>query len=160
MVTGELGPKPLVNYYRNAKHVHSFKAPVTKGVLTLAISPDGGRAVAVGMDDEHWIAILDLEKGTVLAKSKGSRKVILKAGWINNNEFVTIGIRHYKYWTFSGEKLKGSDGQNPAYFVSLAIGSDGTVLTGASHGTIYSWRGKTGKLATTLKKPFVPIDDK
>jgi WD40 repeat protein len=68
VVTGELGPKPLVNYYRNAKLVHTFKAPVTKGVLALAISPDGSRAVAAGMDDDHYVAVLDLKNGNVLAK--------------------------------------------------------------------------------------------
>ena len=60
VVTGELGPKPLVNYYRKGQLVHSFKAPVTKGVLALSISPDGTRAVAAGMDDDHEVALMDL----------------------------------------------------------------------------------------------------
>lgn len=68
VVTGELGPKPLVNYYRNAKLINSFKAPVTKGILALAISPDGTKAIAIGMDDYHEIALLDLEQGTRLVK--------------------------------------------------------------------------------------------
>lgn len=82
VITGELGPKPLVNFYKNAELVKSFKAPVTKGVLALSISPDGGKAIAVGMDNDHYLALLDLEKGTVICTAKGGKKVILKVGWI------------------------------------------------------------------------------
>lgn len=64
-----------------------------------------------------------------------------------------MGIRHYKYWTIDGSKIIGKDGNEPANFVSLAITSDKTALTGASGGTIYAWKGKSGKLVTTLKKP-------
>lgn len=124
--------------------------------MALAISPDGTKAVAAGMDDDHYVAVLDLKSGNLLAQQKGGKKVIMKLGWISNDQFVSVGIRHFKYWTFDSGKLKGKDGNNPVYFVSLAIGSDKTVLTGASHGTIYSWKGNSGRLAVTLKKPFVP----
>lgn len=152
VVTGELGPKPLVNYYKNAKLVWSFKAPVTKGVLALSISPDGTKAIAVGMDNEHYLALLDLERGTVIASAKGGRKVILKVGWIGDDEFVTVGIRHFKHWTIKGNKMSGRDGTDPANLVSLAI-KDGKILTGASQGAIYSWTKNSGKLAKTLRKP-------
>lgn len=157
VITGEVGPKPLVNYYRHAKLVRTFKAPVTKGVLTLAISPDGTKAIAAGMDDNHEIALLDLEQGTRLAKEKGGRKIILKVGWVSNDEFVTVGIRHFKHWTISGNRIKSRDGNDPGNLVSLAIG-DGKVLTGASRGEIYSWKGNSGKVAVTLRKP--PKKDK
>lgn len=85
VVTGELGPKPLVNYYRSGKLVHTFKAPVTKGVMALAISPDGTKAVAAGMDDDHYVAVLDLKSGNLLAQQKGGKKVIMKLGWISND---------------------------------------------------------------------------
>jgi hypothetical protein len=49
-----------VNYYRDGKHILTFKGPVTKGVLAVAISPDGKRGVCVGMDEDHVIALLDL----------------------------------------------------------------------------------------------------
>jgi hypothetical protein len=87
-----------------------------------------------------------------LAKEKGGRKVILKVGWVSNEEFVTVGIRHFKHWTISGNRIKGRDGNSPGNLVSLAIG-EGKVLTGASHGEIYSWKGNSGKVAVTLIKP-------
>jgi hypothetical protein len=60
VLTGELGPKPLVCLYENGKFTHNFKSPVTKGVIALSISPDGSRGVCVGMDEDHYVAILDL----------------------------------------------------------------------------------------------------
>ena len=53
-------------------------------MLALAISPDGSKAVAAGMDDDHYIAVLDLKKGTVISKQKGGKKVILKVGWLSD----------------------------------------------------------------------------
>ena len=149
-----MGPKPLVNYYRKGSLVASFKAPVTKGVLAASISPDGTKAVVAGMDDDHEVALLDLEKERVIKKNKGSKKVIMKLGWISDSEFVSVGIRHFKHWTIDKGNFKGKDGKSPVYFVSLAI-ADQKILTGASHGEIYSWRGNTGTKAITLHKPFV-----
>jgi hypothetical protein len=51
------------------------------------------------MDDDHLVTLLDLKKGNVLASKKGGKKVILKLGWVNDDEFVSIGIKHFKYWT-------------------------------------------------------------
>ena len=66
---------------------------------------------------------------------------------------MSVGIRHFRHWTLSKGNLKGQDGKSPVYFVSLAIKGK-TILTGASKGDIYSWRGNTGSKVITLKKPF------
>ena len=84
-----------------------FHAPVKKGVLAVAISPDGRRAACAGLDDDHHVAVLDLKTGKVLACEKGTKKVITKIVWTSNNNFVTVGICHYKYWTFDN-KLSGN----------------------------------------------------
>lgn len=104
------------------------------------------------MDDDHYIAVLDLNNGKSLRKKKGGKKVILKAGWTSDENFVTVGIRHFKYWSFTGKGWKGKDGNKPDNLVSLAIEND-LVLTGASQGKIYSWEGSSGSLKTTLVKP-------
>jgi len=68
-------------------------------VLSVAISPDGKRGVCVGMDDDHEVALLDLTEKKVLSKKKGGKKVILKLGWVNDNQFVSVGINHFRIWT-------------------------------------------------------------
>lgn len=74
-----------MNLYVNGKLNYEFKAPIMKGVLAVAISPDGSLAACAGMDDDHCVALLDLRKMRVLTVQKGGKKVILKLGWINNN---------------------------------------------------------------------------
>lgn len=118
VITGELGPKPFVCLFRDAKLVRTFIAPVKKGVLALAFNPDGKRAACAGMDDDHEIAILDLDKGTVVAKTKGTKKVITKILWTSLSNFVTVGICHYKFWTFDG-KLSGKESPKRYNFVSV-----------------------------------------
>lgn len=100
VVTGELGPKPVVCLFKNGKLTYTYAAPVKKGVLALAISPDGRRAACAGMDEDHTVAILDLDNGKILAVSKGTRKVITKIVWTGQSSFVTVGISHFKTWTF------------------------------------------------------------
>jgi hypothetical protein len=65
----------------------------------VSLSPDGSRAVCVGMDENHEVCVIDLKKKSVIGKQKGGKKVILKAKWVTNSEFITIGINHYRYWT-------------------------------------------------------------
>jgi len=59
-------------------------APVKKGVLAVAISPNGNYGVCAGMDDDHQISVLDLKQRKVIATKKGGKKVILKLGWISD----------------------------------------------------------------------------
>lgn len=84
VITGELGPKPLVCLFRNGKLDKTFSAPVKKGVLAIAISTDGTQAACAGMDDEHHVSVLDLESGKIMATVRGTRKVITKIIWLSS----------------------------------------------------------------------------
>lgn len=70
---------------KDGKVKQRFRAPVTKGVLAVAISPNGERAVCAGMDDDHHVALLKLDQEKPLAKAKGGKKVILKIGWVSDS---------------------------------------------------------------------------
>lgn len=132
----------MVCLFKDAKLVKTFIAPVRKGVLAIAFSPDGRRAACAGMDDDHEIAVLDLEKGTVIAKTKGTKKVITKILWTSPSNFVTVGICHYKFWNFDGGKLSGKESPKRYNFVSVAYDEDTKrIFTGASKGTIIVWTG-------------------
>jgi microtubule-associated protein-like 6 len=107
VITGEIGPKPLVCLFKNQKLLKTFAAPVKKGVLAVAISPDGKKAACAGMDDDHCVAVLELDTGKLLTMVKGTKKVITKIVWISNSQFVSIGISHYKLWTLDKNNLTG-----------------------------------------------------
>lgn len=93
--------------FKDGKLVHTFVAPVKKGVMTVAFSPDGKKAACAGMDDDHHVALLDLANKAVLNVVKGTRKVITKIIWNSNNTFASIGVCHYKLWTVSDKNLTG-----------------------------------------------------
>jgi WD40 repeat protein len=66
--------------------------------------------------------------------------------WISTNEFVTIGIKHYKKWdVLDGKSLKGSNGQfgkNCNILCSLAFDEDSkNIYAGASDGSLQIWKG-------------------
>ena len=37
------------------------------------------------MDEDHHVSVLDLEKGTIIATMKGTKKVITKIIWVSNS---------------------------------------------------------------------------
>ena len=118
--------------------------------MAIAISPDGRKAACAGMDDDHHVSVLDLESGKVITTVKGSKKIIMKIVWTNDNEFVTAGIKLFKYWTLSGRGLTGNEGKDKGYYVSIACDRDsGIVYTGESKGMVRMWR------QTSSSKPII-----
>lgn len=142
MLTGELGAKPLVVLSQDGVSKCQWRNAVTKGVLCCSISPSAKKAVCVGMDDDHIVAVIDLsESSKVLAKEKGGKEIILKCEWVDENTFVTAGIKHYKLWSFDGGRLKQQKGSGRLLnFVSLAVGN-GMILTGGEANSLVSWKG-------------------
>ena len=79
VLTGQLGAKPLVILSQKGKKKNEWRNAVTKGVLCLAISPSGDKAVCVGMDDDHTVAVINLStSNSVITKGKGGKEIILK----------------------------------------------------------------------------------
>ena len=67
------------------KRLATWVGVLSKGCGNLAFSPDGTKLAAVGLDDKHHVAVLDVKravkkkskgKGNVLGKSKGFEKGI------------------------------------------------------------------------------------
>lgn len=65
----------------------------------------------------------------------------------NNNEFVTIGLKHFKLWTLNGRSLtsaKGIFGSIPIEsLICLTYAFDNkTLFTGDSKGNMIIWNGR------------------
>ena len=52
---------------------------------------------------------MDLESGKILASAKGTKKVITKIVWTSNVSFVTVGISHFKTWSFDKNLTPGKE---------------------------------------------------
>ncbi len=90
------------------------------------------------MDDDHHVAVIDINSKKII-KAKGGKKVILNLQWVNNHEFVTIGVKHYMYWTCQGNKLSRRDSRARDTYVSIATDGD-IILTGGSKGSLTHWK--------------------
>lgn len=114
-----------------------------KGVSAVAVNKN--YLVASGLDDNHYVFVFDIEKGTLLASEKGGREVIISLAWVDDDTFVSIGPKHYKSWNFGGKSVKGKTGQfgkNCNLLCSLAV-KDGKIYTGASNGAVNIWSGSS-----------------
>ena len=96
--TGEIGRHPNIFVWDTSSmmQIANFKAPLERGIAALAFSPSGKILAAVGMEDDHNIALYNLQVNAVICSVKGDREVIINLGFISETEFVTVGIKHYK----------------------------------------------------------------
>ena len=121
--------------------IAKFNAPLEKGIGALAFSPSGQSLLAIAMDDDHSLALYNLETNSLIISTKGDREKIIDVAFISEKEFVTTGIKHFKIWTLNGLKLTGKRGQfgkNDNILLSLTIIQD-KIYTGTSAGTIVEW---------------------
>lgn len=48
--------------------------------------------------------------GCLLFKERGGQDMILDIKWKNDFEFVSVGIKHIKFWTYSNTGIKSKNG--------------------------------------------------
>ena len=74
VATGELGKTPLVQVWdaKTMKRLATWKGMLNNGIAALAFSPNGHLLVAVGCDQKHHVAVLDVRKKV---KSGGKGKL-------------------------------------------------------------------------------------
>lgn len=144
IATGEVGAKPSIYVWnKTGTQVRHFKGTIQKGIQALAFSESGRYLAAVGKDMNHTLAIMDLETGATVSSQKGDSARILGLCWINDIQLVTVGIRHYKFWTRKGRMMKekrGLFGKRENRLGCVAANSEGVVFTGTVSGALHAWK--------------------
>ena len=83
----------------------------------------------------------------LIATSTVDKARVTDMAFKNDNEFVTIGLKHIKFWTFKGRNLTSQKG----IFGSVTIDSlicmafafkNQTLFTGDSKGNLIMWTGR------------------
>ncbi|CAD8200325.1 unnamed protein product [Paramecium octaurelia] len=148
VATGELGAKPNIFVWNaETKEVKcQFKAPLQKGIIAMAFTPNGKRLVAGAVDVDHSLAVFDVSgKGAVLWSDKSGPDVIVDLRWNTDDAFVTVGVKHYKCWKYDNGKCQGKKGQfgkgASNNLSGIAINGNDT-LCGAADGCIQVWKGE------------------
>jgi microtubule-associated protein-like 6 len=79
-------------------------------IAWLKFSPNGKKLLTVGNDDDHSVAIYDWARGKLVGTSKVDKEKVTCAVWKNENEFVTCGLKHIKFWVQKGTNLISKNG--------------------------------------------------
>lgn len=125
---------------------------IQKGIATVSLSPDGSRVAAVGLDDDHTVLVIDVEKQTQIVHERGDSARIADINWNStagadcNNEFVTVGYRHITFWKVSEASVTRTKGAltrrgKQQNFLSIAFTPEYTVVASES-GELYFFDGQ------------------
>ncbi|XP_069464337.1 echinoderm microtubule-associated protein-like 6 isoform X1 [Ambystoma mexicanum] len=121
----------------------------TKGVGHVNFSATGKLLASVGVDAEHTITVWRWQEGAKVA-SKGGHKeriFIVEFRPDSDSQFVSVGVKHIKFWTLAGSALlyrKGVvgsvDDAKMQTMLSVAFGANSLTFTGAINGDVYVWK--------------------
>lgn len=141
--TGQIGPKPAIHIWdmNTMQSVAVLKQGVIKGIESLSFSPSGNKLVAVCIDDNHMTVGFEVSKQEMIFCEKGDTAKILDSIWLNETNFVTVGVSHYKYWTLGDKGVsssKGVFGKASKTLVCVAK-LNGSVLCGSALGELQVW---------------------
>ncbi|CDQ96815.1 unnamed protein product [Oncorhynchus mykiss] len=121
----------------------------TKGVGYVNFSATGKLLLSVGVEPEHTITVWRWQEGAKVTSKGGhpDRIFVVEFRPDSDSQFVSVGIKHIKFWTLAGGSLmykKGvvgsvEDGRMQT-MLSVAFGANNLTFTGAINGDVYVWR--------------------
>ncbi|XP_033734062.1 echinoderm microtubule-associated protein-like 6 [Pecten maximus] len=159
IASGQIGIVPSVHVWdASTKETKSIlKGGHTKGVCAVDFSCSGKYVLSVGLEDDHNVIVWRWQEGSKVGAAAGHNQRIFQAEFRpdSDSQFVTVGVKHVKFWTVAGSELRGkrgiltTAGMDPGTTVkmqtmlSLAFGANNLTYTGAMSGDVYVWKDTT-----------------
>ncbi|XP_050404782.1 echinoderm microtubule-associated protein-like 6 [Patella vulgata] len=155
IATGQIGNPPSVHVWDAAtkKTLSIIRGVHSKGVCSVDFSCTGKLLLSVGLEEEHNLAVWRWQDGTKVASCPGHSQRIFRAEFRpdSDTQFVTVGVKHVKFWTIAGSQLVGKRGilgdvgsgtniKKMQTMLSLAFGANSVTYTGALSGDVYVWK--------------------
>ncbi|EGW07847.1 Echinoderm microtubule-associated protein-like 6 [Cricetulus griseus] len=151
VATSQIGTTPSIHIWdAMTKHTLSMlRCFHSKGVNYVNFSATGKLLVSVGVDPEHTITVWRWQEGTKVASRGGhlERIFVVEFRPDSDTQFVSVGVKHMKFWTLAGSALlykKGVIGSMEAAkmqtMLSVAFGANNLTFTGAINGDVYVWK--------------------
>ncbi|CAF3682759.1 unnamed protein product [Rotaria sp. Silwood1] len=163
VATGQIGRDPPVHVWDPITMQTSsiLKGQHYRGISAVGFSKNGKCLASVGLDDYRTIVIWDWKKGDKLVSQRGHNDKIFCLRWNphDDDRFVTVGVKHIKFWTKAGGGMTSKQGvfgkaagkQGKQNQMCVVFGKTADIcITGGGDGCIYIWT------ATTLTKK---VDD-
>jgi microtubule-associated protein-like 6 len=100
-----------------------------------------------GQDDDNSIAVYDWKNNKLIVSSTVDKSRVTDMAFKNENEFVTIGLNHIKFWSLKGRNLTSQKGlfdkipKESLMSMTFAFETQ-TLFTGDSKGNIILWTGR------------------
>ncbi|XP_030877785.1 echinoderm microtubule-associated protein-like 6, partial [Leptonychotes weddellii] len=151
VATSQIGTTPSIHIWdAMTKHTLSMlRCFHSKGVNYINFSATGKLLVSVGVDPEHTITVWRWQEGAKVASRGGhlERIFVVEFRPDSDTQFVSVGVKHMKFWTLAGSALlykKGVIGSMEAAkmqtMLSVAFGANNLTFTGAINGDVYVWK--------------------
>uniref|UniRef100_A0A3B5AX58 Echinoderm microtubule-associated protein-like 6 n=1 Tax=Stegastes partitus TaxID=144197 RepID=A0A3B5AX58_9TELE len=151
IATGQIGTTPSIHVWdaMSKQTLSILRCPHTKGVSYVNFSATGKLLLSVGVEPEHTITVWRWQEGSRVCSKAGhpDRIFVVEFRPDSDSQFVSVGIKHVKFWTLAGGSLmykKGvvgtvEDGRMQT-MLSVAFGANNLTFTGAINGDVYVWR--------------------
>ena len=114
------------------------------GVRTLGFSLDSKYLVCCCLDERHKVVVIDVDNKKELFEEDGNEKEIESIAFKSNNEFATVGIGYYRFWTIENNKLNNISFSNSLDNLDISFSvinvMDDLFVTGSSSGFISLWK--------------------
>ena len=113
IATGEIGHSPKICVWdaTTLECLAVLKGFHERGVTNLSFNGDSTQLITVGLDDAHSVALYEWRSGTKIASDKGSQDKIFNVQFNPHApEFVTVGIKHVKFWKVAGNGFVSKQG--------------------------------------------------
>ncbi|XP_038164228.1 echinoderm microtubule-associated protein-like 6 isoform X4 [Cyprinodon tularosa] len=151
IATGQMGTNPSIHVWdaMSKQTLSVLRSSHAKGVGYLNFSATGKLLLSVGVEPEHTITVWRWQEGSRVCSKAGhpDRIFVVEFRPDSDTQFVSVGIKHVKFWTLAGGALmykKGvvgtvKDGRMQT-MLSVAFGANNLTFTGAINGDVYVWR--------------------
>uniref|UniRef100_UPI00398E636F echinoderm microtubule-associated protein-like 6 isoform X3 n=1 Tax=Pristiophorus japonicus TaxID=55135 RepID=UPI00398E636F len=151
VATGQIGTTPSIHVWDvvSKQTLSILRCSHNKGVSYVNFSATGKLLLSVGVDPEHTITVWRWQEGAKIAsKSSHSERIfVVEFRPDSDTQFVSVGVKHIKFWTLAGGALlskKGSigtvDDARMQTMLSVAFGANNLTFTGAINGDVYVWK--------------------
>ncbi|XP_037397929.1 echinoderm microtubule-associated protein-like 5 isoform X4 [Pygocentrus nattereri] len=121
----------------------------SRGICSVSFSATGKLLLSVGLDPEHTITIWKWQEGAKVASRCGHTQRIFVAEFRpdSDTQFVSVGIKHVRFWTLAGRALLSKKGVLSSIedarmqtMLSVAFGANNLTFTGTISGDVCVWK--------------------
>lgn len=115
----------------------------------MSFSATGKLLLSVGLDPEHTVTIWRWQEGAKIASRAGHNQRIFVAEFRpdSDSQFVSVGVKHVKFWTLAGRALLSKKGllstledARMQTMLAVAFGANNLTFTGTISGDVCVWK--------------------